>query len=110
MRKPAAFDDLLEVHRELVRVNGIEDGLVYLQVTRGSDGDRDFVFPDAEATEPTLVLFTQSKPGLADNPAAKAGIKVIGIDDLRWGRRDIKTVQLALPVDGQDDGQGGGGG
>jgi len=101
MKKPAAFDDLLAIHRELVRVNGIEDGLVYLQVTRGSDGDRDFVFPDAETTEPTLVLFTQSKPGLADTPAAKAGIRVIGIDDLRWGRRDIKTVQLLYPSMGK---------
>lgn len=101
MKKPAAFDDLLAIHRELIRVNGIGDGLVYLQVTRGSDGDRDFVFPDAETTEPTLVLFTQSKPGLAENPAAKAGIKVIGIDDLRWGRRDIKTVQLLYPSMGK---------
>ena len=101
MRKPAAFGDLLDIHRELVRVNGIEDGLVYLQVTRGSDGDRDFVFPDAETTAPTLVLFTQSKPGLADSPAARAGIRVIGIDDLRWGRRDIKTVQLLYPSMGK---------
>jgi D-alanine transaminase len=101
MKKPAAFDDLLAIHRELIRLNGIGDGLVYLQVTRGSDGDRDFVFPDAETTEPTLVLFTQSKPGLAENPAAKAGIKVIGIDDLRWGRRDIKTVQLLYPSMGK---------
>src|SRR6056297_4180126 len=101
MKKPAALDDLLEIHRELVRVNAIEDGLVYLQVTRGSDGDRDFVFPDAETTEPTLVLFTQSKPGLADGPAAKAGIRVIGIDDLRWGRRDITTVQLLYPSMGK---------
>jgi len=101
MKKPAGFDDLLAIHRELVRVNDITDGLVYLQVTRGSDGDRDFVFPDAATTEPTLVLFTQSKPGLADNPAAKAGIRVIGIDDLRWGRRDIKTVQLLYPSMGK---------
>jgi len=101
MKKPAAFDDLLDIHRELVRANGIEDGLVYLQITRGSDGDRDFVFPDAGTTEPTLVLFTQSKPGLADTPAAKAGIRVIGIDDLRWGRRDIKTVQLLYPSMGK---------
>jgi D-alanine transaminase len=101
MKKPAAFDNLLDIHRELVRVNEITDGLVYLQVTRGSDGDRDFVFPDPDTTEPTLVLFTQSKPGLADNPAAKRGIKVIGIDDLRWGRRDIKTVQLLYPSMGK---------
>ena len=101
MKKPAALDDLLEIHRELVRVNAIEDGLVYLQVTRGSNGDRDFVFPDAETTEPTLVLFTQSKPGLADNPAAKKGIKIISIEDIRWGRRDIKTVQLLYPSMGK---------
>ena len=101
MPKPAAFDELLDIHRELVRANGIEDGLVYLQITRGSDGDRDFVFPDAETTAPTLVLFTQSKPGLADNPAARTGIRVIAIDDLRWGRRDIKTVQLLYPSMGK---------
>lgn len=101
MKKPAAFDDLLEIHRELVRANEITDGLVYLQVTRGSDGDRDFVFPNAETTEPTLVLFTQSKPGLAENPVAKKGIKVISIEDIRWGRRDIKTVQLLYPSMGK---------
>ncbi|KGM89540.1 Branched-chain amino acid aminotransferase/4-amino-4-deoxychorismate lyase [Roseovarius mucosus DSM 17069] len=101
MKKPAAFDDLLEIHRELVRANDITDGLVYLQVTRGSDGDRDFVFPNAETTEPTLVLFTQSKPGLAENPVAKTGIKVISIEDIRWGRRDIKTVQLLYPSMGK---------
>ncbi|MGX0974424.1 D-alanine transaminase [Roseovarius sp. MBR-51] len=101
MKKPAAFDDLLEIHRELVRANEITDGLVYLQVTRGSDGDRDFVFPDAETTEPTLVLFTQSKPGLANNLVAKKGIKIISIDDIRWGRRDIKTVQLLYPSMGK---------
>ncbi|WP_210878149.1 D-amino-acid transaminase [Roseovarius autotrophicus] len=101
MKKPAVFDDLLEIHRELVRLNDITDGLIYLQVTRGSDGDRDFAFPDPETTEPTVVLFTQSKPGLADNPAAKRGIKVIGIEDIRWGRRDIKTVQLLYPSMGK---------
>jgi D-alanine transaminase len=47
------------------------------------------------------VLFTQSKPGLADAPAAKTGIKVISIDDIRWGRRDIKTVQLLYPSMGK---------
>ena len=56
MQKPAAFDDLLDIHRELVRVNGIEDGMIYLQITRGSNGDRDFVFPDPETTEPTKLM------------------------------------------------------
>ena len=91
----------LEVHRELVRRNGIEEGMIYLQITRGAPGDRDFVFPDPDTTEPTIVLFTQNKPGLADNPAAKQGIKVISIEDIRWGRRDIKTVQLLYPSMGK---------
>ena len=91
---------LLEIHRELVRRNDITDGLIYLQVTRGSDGDRDFVFP-AEDTPPTIVLFTQDKPGLADNPVARKGFKIISIEDQRWARRDIKTVQLLYPSMGK---------
>jgi D-alanine transaminase len=101
MQKPEAFDDLLEIHRKLVELNEIDEGMIYLQVSRGSAGDRDFVFPDPEVVKPTLVLFTQSKPGLADSPAAKKGIKVISIDDIRWGRRDIKTVQLLYPSMGK---------
>ena len=101
MNKPEAFDDLLEIHRRLVELNGIDEGLIYLQVSRGSAGDRDFAFPDTEVVKPTLVLFTQSKPGLADNPAARKGIKIISIEDIRWGRRDVKTTQLLYPSMGK---------
>ena len=100
IKKPCTKDELLKIHRKLVVINQIEEGLVYLQVTRGSDGDRDFVFP-SEDTPPTLVLFTQNKPGLADSPAARKGAKIISIDDIRWGRRDIKTVQLLYPSMGK---------
>ncbi len=101
MAMPMPIDELLGVHRELVARNGIEEGMIYWQVTRGSAGDRDFAFPDPEETPVTLVMFTQNKPGLADSPAAKTGIKVISIDDIRWGRRDIKTVQLLYPSMGK---------
>jgi len=101
MASPISKDDLLEVHRELVRINEINEGMVYLQITRGAPDDRDFVFPDPAKTAPTIVLFTQNKPGLADSPAAKKGMKVISIDDIRWGRRDIKTVQLLYPSMGK---------
>ena len=100
MRSAVTKDELLAIHRTLVKVNEIEDGLVYLQITRGSDGDRDFVFPDADTT-PTLVLFTQRKSKPDDNPAALKGIKVISIEDVRWGRRDIKTIQLLYPSMGK---------
>ena len=101
LRTPCGKEELLEIHRELVRANGIDDGLIYLQITRGSDGDRDFVFPDPEITEPTIVIFTQNKPGMAYNEASKKGIRVISIEDIRWGRRDIKTVQLLYPSMGK---------
>ena len=101
MENPISRDDLLEAHRELVRLNAINEGLVYLQITRGAPNDRDFVFPDPDETPQTIVMFTQNKPGLADNPTAKKGIKIISIEDIRWGRRDIKTVQLLYPSMGK---------
>lgn len=100
MQAPCSDEELLEIHRELVARNGIDEGMIYLQVTRGNPGDRDFVFPGPD-TKPTLVMFTQSKPGLADNPTAKTGIKVISVEDIRWGRRDIKTTQLLYPSMGK---------
>ncbi|WP_300519558.1 D-amino-acid transaminase [Aliiroseovarius sp.] len=98
MPNPISKDDLLEVHRKLVADNGIVEGLVYLQITRGAPADRDFVFPNPDETRPTVVLFTQNKPGLAEtvNP-----VKVISVEDIRWGRRDIKTVQLLYPSMGK---------
>jgi len=96
MASPMDDAALLALHREIVARNGVVDGLVYLQVTRGNPGDRDFAYPSPEVA-PTVVLFTQSKPGLADSPAAATGWRVISVPDLRWGRRDIKTVQLLYP-------------
>ncbi|MEM9341995.1 MAG: D-amino-acid transaminase [Pseudomonadota bacterium] len=98
MAEPMDTDALLEMHRELVQRNEIEDGLIYLQITRGA-ADRDFAFP--ESAEPTVVAFTQAKPGMAQSPVAAKGIKVISIPDARWGRRDIKTVQLLYPSMGK---------
>lgn len=100
MANPHSDEEWLALHREIVARNGVVDGLVYLQVTRGNPGDRDFAYPGPE-TKPTVVMFTQSKPGLADSPAARTGWKVISIPDLRWGRRDIKTVQLLYPSMGK---------
>ncbi|NDV86691.1 D-amino-acid transaminase [Aurantimonas aggregata] len=91
---PASHDDLLAIHRELVTRNGVDEGLIYMQVTRGA-ADRDFLFP-AKVTPPSLVLFTQAM-ALRDKPAARTGIRVASVPDLRWGRRDIKTVQLLYP-------------
>lgn len=100
MTNPHTDVEWLALQREIVARNDVTDGMVYLQVTRGNPGDRDFAFPPKD-TPPTVVMFTQSKPGLAESPAAKTGWKVISIPDLRWGRRDIKTVQLLYPSMGK---------
>ena len=94
--QPMTDDDYLTMFRALVAKNQIGDGMIYLQVTRGNPGDRDFAYPPKD-TPQTVVAFTQSKPGLADNPAAQTGWKIITVPDQRWGRRDIKTVQLLYP-------------
>ncbi len=96
MKAPCTIPELLDIHRELIKRNELTEGLVYLQVTRGI-ADRDFTYPDVE---PSLVLFTQSK-NVVNSPIAKTGMKVISIPDIRWGRRDIKTVQLLAPSMGK---------
>ena len=101
MASPVTPEALLEIHRTLVERNALTDGMVYLQITRGAPADRDFAFPDPAQVPSTLVLFTMSKPGMADSPLAKTGMKVISIPDIRWGRRDIKTVQLLYPSMGK---------
>ncbi len=91
LAQPADRDELLAIHRRLVELNAVDEGLVYMQVTRGV-ADRDFPFPKVEL-KPTLVMFTQKKP-LIENPIAKRGQKVALAEDLRWRRGDIKTTQL----------------
>lgn len=93
MPMPVGDAELEAIHRELLVRNEVDEGMIYLQVTRGA-ADRDFVWP-AEP-EPSLVLFTQARP-IRETAASREGIRVIAVPDIRWGRRDIKTVQLLAP-------------
>lgn len=86
--------ELVAIHQELIARNDLDEGSIYLQVSRGA-ADRDFAFP--KDTKPTLILFTQARR-FADTPLAKTGIKVVSTPDLRWARRDIKSVNLLAPV------------
>lgn len=91
---PLGGEALLAIHREIVARNSVDQGMIYLQLTRGV-AERDFAYPPAD-TPPTLVLFTQAK-NVLENRAAETGIAVSLLPDLRWGRRDIKTIQLLYP-------------
>lgn len=92
LNMPSPADDITieSIQKELIRLNHVDEGVVYLQVTRGA-ADRDFAYP--EASLPSLVLFTQEKK-IIDLPVARTGLKIITTEDIRWGRRDIKTVAL----------------
>jgi len=93
MMVPINPKDLLKIHSNLIIKNNLKEGLIYLQITRG-EADRDFNYP--ENTEQTVVLFTQVK-SLAETNITTNGLKIISVPDIRWGRRDIKTVQLLAP-------------
>lgn len=97
MPSPVTMDELLEIHRELIDRNGLEEGGVYLQITRGA-APRDFAYP--ADPKPTLVLFAL-EINISGSPKAETGLKVVSIPDERWGRRDIKTVQLLYPSMGK---------
>jgi len=81
---------ILSAFRKLVELNDIEEGLVYMQVTRGQ-ADRDFVWQGE--LEPTVFMFTQHKLPAETNLAA-TGVILKSVPDIRWARRDIKSVNL----------------
>ena len=87
---PCSQDQYIEVMENLISANQLTEGVVYSQVTRGI-AERDFPFPK-DAT-PSLVAFT-TVMALLDHPAARTGIPVITTEDLRWKRRDIKSINL----------------
>jgi D-alanine transaminase len=94
LESPAPMAEIVEIERALVARNAIQEGMVYLQITRGAT-ERDFSFP--EGVEPTLIAFAQKKNILA-SPYAEKGIKVVTVPDQRWARRDIKSVALLAQV------------
>jgi D-alanine transaminase len=96
---PCSKDEMKAMHLEMMKRNSLREGIIYMQVTRGA-ADRTFNFP--KDAKPTLIAFTQVMT-LADNPNARTGVKVITTPDIRWARRDIKTVMLLAPVLGKQE-------
>lgn len=87
---PCSEDELCAMLDSLAEKNNLSEGIIYMQVTRGV-ADRDFHYPADTPT--TLMAFTQAKNLLA-NPAAETGVKVVTVEDIRWKRRDIKSIAL----------------
>ncbi|GAA0636520.1 D-amino-acid transaminase [Brevundimonas lenta] len=89
---PMTREALTQVLKETVRRNRVRDGIVYLQVTRGT-ARRDHPFP-AEGTPPSVVVTAKSIPQAKAEATAAKGVAVVTQPDIRWGRCDIKTVGL----------------
>lgn len=97
MAWPVGRQSLGLIMRELVRRNAVQNGMLYLQVSRGV-APRDFAFP--AATSSTLVM-TVRRANLSNDPAIEQGVRVITIPDIRWKRRDIKSISLLPQVLGK---------
>lgn len=89
---PYSEAELEQIHHSLMSQNELTEGLIYLQLTRGNPGTRSFLYPEKQI-KPTLVLFTQPV-NIIEQPLARLGIRMVTYDDIRWLRRDIKTVAL----------------
>ena len=89
---PMTRDALTRVLKETVRRNRVRNGIVYLQVTRGT-ARRDHPFPP-EGTPPSVIVTARSLSAARAEAQADKGVAVITQPDIRWGRCDIKTVGL----------------
>lgn len=89
---PMSRAALAIVLREVVRRNGVRDGMVYLQVTRGV-ARRDHAFPPA-GTVPSVVVTARRTDREAQEALARKGVAVITVPENRWPRVDIKSVSL----------------
>ena len=95
LKLPVDFDELVELQKKLIQLNNIKEGTFYLHVTRGVSDSRDFEFPKEQ--RPSLVMFVQHKK-IMDLAMDKLRAKVLTYPDLRWKRRDIKSIALLAQV------------
>ncbi len=87
---PCTREELIAILEELLVRDSLQEGYVYLQITRGV-AERDFAFP--QHSQKSLVAWGVSRR-VIDHPLAVAGVAVVSVPDLRWKRRDIKSVNL----------------
>jgi D-alanine transaminase len=90
--EPMSRKALELVLAEAVRRNRLKHGLLYLQVSRGV-ARRDHAFPEP-APPPSVVITAKAIDPAAGHGRAERGVAVITLPENRWGRCDIKTVNL----------------
>ncbi|HET7580376.1 MAG TPA: D-amino-acid transaminase [Bacillales bacterium] len=93
MELPMPADEMEKKLTELVQANNLEDGIVYLQITRGA-APRSHEFP----LEPKGVLTAYTKEMPRPLELMKNGIQTVLTEDVRWLRCDIKSLNLLANV------------
>ena len=90
IQKPLTNYKSLElILKKLIKLNKLDKGFVYLQITRGSSS-RNHIFP--KLSKPNIVIFTFTAK--LDKKLIQSGVKVRLTEDLRWKRCDIKSISL----------------
>ena len=90
LQAPFCKAEIITILDTLIAKNDLKEGGIYMQVTRGV-APREFYFP--ENTPTTFMAFVFHK-AIIDAPLAKTGVKVVSCEDIRWKRRDIKSISL----------------
>ena len=93
LASPVPVENIPGLMEELVRREELQEGMVYLQITRGADTSRNFSYPDPSVVPSSLVMFVQER-NMLNCPVAERGGRAITIPDVRWRRRDIKSIAL----------------
>lgn len=83
-------NEICEILNTLIAKNQLKEGGVYLQITRGV-AKRSFEF--VKGLEPTIMAFTYQQ-NIEHYQNAINGVKLISFEDIRWQRRDIKSLNL----------------
>lgn len=90
LQAPFCKAEIITILDTLIAKNDLVEGGIYMQVTRGV-APREFYFP--ENTPTTFMAFIFKKE-VINNPLAHTGVKVVTVEDIRWKRRDIKSISL----------------
>ena len=87
-------DKLKKIFKKIINLNKLKNGIIYMQITRGIQ-PRDHTYKNNLI--PNLIIYVINKKFNLPNKNFK-GVKAITYKDLRWKRRDIKTVSLLANV------------
>jgi D-alanine transaminase len=102
MPMPMGRRALQVVLRETIRRNRVNDGFLYLQLTRGAT-KRDHAIP--ASAHPSLIVTVRAIDKGGARRRAEEGIAVATASDIRWGRCDIKTTGLTANILAKTEGR-----